>query len=76
MSGKKWAKRLQEAKRVYECQRELHSEQIKDHLSTSCRMGGKKLSTEVRTVVATLVVEAPFILTPDTALVSDNGYVA
>ena len=73
MSGNKWAKRLLQVKHMYECQRELHSEQLKDRLTGGARVGMKKSADESRSVLATLVVEAPWMLTPDCPLICDNG---
>ena len=73
MSGKRWAKRLLQVKHMYECQRELHSEQLKDRLTTGYRPGMKKTNEESRSVLATLVVEAPWMLTPDCPLICDDG---
>jgi hypothetical protein len=62
MNGKKWAQRLRDSMKQFECHRTLHSEQKRAELN--CRTN-RKTASEGRTQVPILVIEAPWMLKPN-----------
>ena len=64
LSQKKFNKRMEHTKQMYECQRELHSEQVKDRLTLALHAEPKV----ERPYMAPFVIEGTFMMTPDSPL--------